>query len=509
MSSNDLRIVPGEAAIAESDSGVPIDVAVLSGALEVPGCIALGSKPGKLSFPYSPVLAFAATNTVQLKLDISQRQKDSWSWTVPFPCSELKALFINIVSIAQAGIVPWVGVIGRATSGRKTVLYTLAAWLTKAGVNVIVADYDLMGTAVGYPGTVSAANFLPGETPGSALCLWGVCSFCSSRKATNYLTTMIQDRVAAMLTDFSVRGLDKPVVVIYRLPAYKNTAEGRKQIKEYINQVWSFLGHRTYDYAVPEANNSGSTTAHFNRFTTTLTDELSHMNYRAVLDVMGKFLPVFVSTQSTVQLGPITIPLPPDSTKWKGPQIPAPMVDLRIDPLLQDVASVTLSQRRRIHDYFYGPNNMLSPMVRRFIYTSKAEKSFVNPTGDEKHEFCTLYQITPEDTSAFVRILTEADFTGTMPMNLKERVAYLMRFHDEVQGEEILEAIKEDRLTSFFESEEGAIALLNANVVGLVVIKDFEVLDDQLYVEVLMPTTVVTAEMMLLALTEYYAAGSI
>lgn len=50
---------------------------------------------------------------------------------------------------------------------------------------------------------------------------------------------------------------------------------------------------------------------------------------------------------------------------------------------------------------------------------------------------------------------------------------------------------------------------MNANIIGLAVIKGYEARDDELYLEILLPTKTIVSEIMLLILTEHYAGGSL
>ena len=513
MAQNDLKLLPGEALITETPHGEVVNVNVLSGLLEAPGCIVSPRKPLKLD--HSSALLFSSSNNTRINATPMQKQRDPWMWTVPYPCAELKALFQHIMSIVHTGLVPWIGIIGRQSSGRKTVLYTLAGWLTRAGVTTIVADYDPSGTAVGYPGTISAAHFLVGEAPGSMLCTWGVCSFCDSRKAQNYLTTTIHDRVFSLLTNHEVRGLDKPVAVLYRMPAYQNTVEGRRQLHTQFSNIWSFVDDKVYNYKASSLTQPqgpvGAAIAHFNRFITELREELSPLSCLDAIKHFGKYVPIVVSTQNPIQLGTFTIPR---STEGKAGEpfssgIPVPMVHLTIDPLLRDVASTARIQQQRIKEYFYGHDWQLAPMVLRFKHTVRVEKAMPDTDKGEQHEFCSILQLMRDDDADYARILTAQDFIGTSPMNLHERVCYVPRFHDENQGAEILSQFEAGKLSEFLESEEGGIVLLNANIIGLTVIKGFEICDDALYLEMLLPTKTVVSEIMLFVLTEYYASGSL
>lgn len=517
MARNDLKLFPGDALITETSHGDVVNITVLSGLLETPGCVVPPRKPLKIS--HSSSLLFSSSNNTHITATPMQKQKEPWIWTVPYPSAELRALFQHIMTIAHTGLVPWIGIIGCQSSGRKTLLYTLAGWLTRAGVTTIVADYDPSGTAVGYPGTVSATHFLAGEVPGSMLCTWGVCSFCSSRKAPNYLTTMIKDRVSLLLTNCEIEELDKPVVVLYRMPAYQNTTEGRRGLHTQFSNMWSFLTDKLYSYQTSvlaqtqsqAQGATGTTTAQFSRFMSGLKDELSALTLIEMIKHFGQYVPIVISTQNSIQLGTLTIP---KSTEGKAVDAvqsgtPVPMVTITVDPLLKDVTPVARTQQQRIKEYFYSYDWQLSPMVLRFKYSNRVEKTMVDIDKGEQPEFCSILQLMRDDDADYIRILTPQDFIGTTPINLQERVCYVPRFHDENQGTEILEQHEAGRLSEFLESEEGAIVLLNANIIGLAVIKGHEVCDDALYLEVLLPTKTIVSEIMLFILTEYYASGSL
>lgn len=347
------------------------------------------------------------------------------------------------------------------------------------------------------------------------LCTWGVCSFCDGRKAPNYLTTTIHDRVFSLLTNHDVRGLDKPVVVLYRMRAYQNTIEGRRQLHAHFSSIWSFLGDRVYNYkastlAQPQGS-IGAAMAHFNRFMSELKDELSTLTYLQAIEHFGKYIPIIISTQNPVQLGTFTISWPTeDRTKDSLPSsVSVPIVHVMIDPLLKDVTPTARVQQQRIKEHFYGYNWQFAPMVLRFKYTTRIEKAMPDIDNGEQHEFCSIIQLMRDDDADHVRILTPQDFTGITPMNLHERVCYVPRFHDENQGAEILGQYEAGKLSEFLESEEGAIVLLNANIIGLAVIKGYEARDDELYLEILLPTKTIVSEIMLFILTEHYASGSL
>lgn len=513
MAHNSMKLLPGDSLLAETPQGEILTVNVFSGLLETPGCVVPLRRPLKLT--HSSALLFSSSNNTRVNITSAQKQKDPWTWTAPYPCAELKALFQHIMSVAHTGLVPWIGIVGPQSSGRKTILYTLAGWLTRAGVTTIVADYDPAGTAVGYPGTISAAHFLVGEEPGSMLCTWGVCSFCDSRKAPNYLTTTIQDRIFSLLTNHDVRGLDKPVVVLYRMRAYQNTIEGRRQLHAHFSNMWSFLEDRVYTYKAPTFTQpqgpTGATMAHFNRFMSELKDEIGTLTYLQAIKHFGKYIPIIISTRNPVQLGTFTI-LRSTEDKAKDPlpqSAPVPVVHVMIDPLLKDITPTARVQQQRIKEHFYGYNWQLAPMVLRFKYATRVEKAMPDIDKGEQHEFCSIIQLMRDEDTDYARILTHQDFTGATPMNLHERVCYVPRFHDETQGAEILGQHEAGKLSEFLESEEGAIVLLNANIIGLAVIKGYEARDDELYLEILLPTKTIVSEIMLLILTEHYAGGSL
>lgn len=517
MAYNDLKLLPGDALITETPHGDVVNVNVHAGLLEAPGCLIPPGAPLKIT--HSSTLLFSSSNNTHVSATPMQKQKDPWIWTVPYPSAELRALFQHIMCVAHTGLVPWVSIIGRQSSGRKTLLYTLAGWLTRAGVTTIVADYDSSGTAVGYPGTISATHFLMGEVPGSMLCTWGVCSFLDSTKAPNYLTTMINDRIFSLLTNYEVQELDKPVVVLYRMPAYQNTIEGRRKLHAQFSSIWSFLRDRVYNHKSSILNQApshhqgsiGAMLAQFNRFLNGLKDELSALPLTEMIKHVGKYVPIVISTSNSVQLGAFTIPRPTEDAAKDtlAPAIYVPVVSIMIDPLLKDVTSIARAQQQRIKEYFYSYDWQLSPMVVRLKYSNRVEKAMSDIDKGEHSEFCSVIQLMRDEDINYARILTQQDFVGAAPMNLQERLCYVPRFHDENQGAEILEQYEAGKLSEFLESDEGVIVLLNANIIGLAVIKSYEICDDILYIEVLLPTKVIVSEIMLFILTEYYASGSL
>lgn len=380
--------------------------------------------------------------------------------------------FVNeIGSLSTIGLIPWLFMVGRYPMERNLIIRQMVHWYSRLGFRVLLLNADGEDPCIFVPGTATLAEYT-GHIHDYHFCPNSYVVPIEGLKASKLL-----DALLARQRLFSVI----PTVVIICLPRFTDTAKGRLEM------------HACLQSLLP------AKTEVFQADTDPERKDLSRLYNLARLTMAGK-----EAQQHITKIVPLLI-----SIDILGSLIPSTehlhlgYHELHIPPFLMDLALPTIDDR--LAEYFHGlPGyTAFQPITMRFKLVRHASQSLVTETVRN----CLCVQLRTFsyrllESVVECSILHSDELDGESLLN---RVCLIPRIEHPEDVHFFLTKQKEGTLDVELPGDALTDIMLHATIVGCCLLRGVESVENDTFLDILLPRETPFPQYFIILVTEHYA----
>ncbi|TNJ27318.1 hypothetical protein GMRT_11521 [Giardia muris] len=465
---NQVTIPRGSGLLLDLQRGEHVDIIVESGEIEYEGHYL--KTDSKLCVANHAKLLLAIYEDATLQLVCSSDE------VVIIPLKglldRLEPFANEISSLSTTGLIPWLYLVGRHPVERNLIIQQLVHWYSRLGFRVILLNADGEHPCIFVPGTATLAEY-SGHIHDYHFCPDSYVVPIEGLKSSRLPNVLLsRQRLFNII----------PTVVIICLPKFVDTPKGRLEIHSYLQTLLPAKSE-TFQVLQAEAEQLDLSRLH-NLARLTMAGKEAQQYLRKVvpllisIDVLGSLVPTIEHLHLAYH-------------------------ELRIPPFLADLALPTIDDR--LTEYFYGPSGRIAfqPITKRFKLVKHPSQSVVSETVQN----CLCVQL---NTFSYrlLESVTECSILRSDEVDeesLLNRVCLIPLIEDPEDVHFFLSKQKGGTLDVELPGDALTEIMLRVTVVGCCLIRGVKSIDDDTFLDLLLPREAPFPQYFILLVTEHYA----